>query len=161
MSGALLAIDPGPAESAWVLMAPDGTIVERAKEPNRAVRARLGDMGRGFIVAPRVDFVAIEMIASYGMAVGREVFETCLWIGRFAELCHAVPTRLVYRSEVKSHLCHSQKAKDANIRQALIDKLGPVGTKKAPGPCYGIAGDVWSALAVAVTARETVPPTMR
>jgi hypothetical protein len=43
------------------------------------------------------------------------------------------------------------KAKDANIRQALIDKIGPQGTKKDPGPTYGISKDVWSALAIAVT----------
>jgi hypothetical protein len=41
------------------------------------------------------------------------------------------------------------RAKDANIRQALIDKLGAVGTKKAPGPLYGISGHLWAALAVA------------
>jgi len=47
------------------------------------------------------------------------------------------------------------KAKDANIRQALIDKLGPVGTKKSPGPLWGVKSHIWSALAVAVTALET------
>jgi hypothetical protein len=47
------------------------------------------------------------------------------------------------------------KAKDANIRQALIDIYGgndkAIGNKKTPGPLYGIKGDLWAALAVAVT----------
>ena len=40
----------------------------------------------------------------------------------------------VKRSAVKLHQCGSNRAKDANVRQALIDKMGPPGTKKAPGP---------------------------
>ncbi|MBV8782506.1 MAG: hypothetical protein JO353_14005, partial [Phycisphaerae bacterium] len=48
------------------------------------------------------------------------------------------------------------RAKDGNIRQALIDRFGPtkeraIGKKKSPGPLYGMSGDCWSALAVAVT----------
>jgi hypothetical protein len=36
------------------------------------------------------------------------------------------------------------------VRQALIDRLGLQGTKKAPGPTYGIKSHEWAALAVAV-----------
>jgi hypothetical protein len=46
------------------------------------------------------------------------------------------------------------RAKDPNVRQALLDKIGPVGTKKNPGPLYGVSGHGWSALAVAVYASE-------
>lgn len=148
----MLAIDPGTTESAWVLFE-DGKIRHGGKLPNADMAAVIGQ-----VFAGNRPSVAIEMIASYGMAVGREVFETCLWAGRFVERAlvkGAGEVRLVYRAEVKSHLCHSQKAKDGNIRQALIDKLGPRGTKKNPGPTYGISGDVWAALAVAVTACET------
>ena len=60
--------------------------------------------------------------------------------------------RLVYRKDVKLHLCGSPRAKDPNIRQALLDKLGPVGTKRQPGPCYGVKSHAWAALGVAVTA---------
>jgi len=63
------------------------------------------------------------MIASYGMPVGREVFETCLWIGRFIE-CWCGPYTLVYRREVKSFLCADSRAKDSNVRQAVIDRYG-------------------------------------
>ncbi len=95
--------------------------------------------------------VAIEAIASYGMAVGKETFETAEWCGAFREAAeHNKGTvRRVYRREVKIHLCGTMKAKDANVAQALRDKFGEVGTKKNPGPLYGIASHLWSALAVA------------
>lgn len=148
----IFAIDPGTTESAFAIFIPEaGQIGRRGKLPNADLLAQLPSLAFG-------STVAIEMIASYGMAVGREVFETCLWVGRFIERVQPAAVRLVYRAEVKSHLCHSQKAKDGNIRQALIDKLGPPGTKKAPGGTYGISGDIWAALGVAVTAAETACP---
>jgi hypothetical protein len=55
---------------------------------------------------------------------------------------------------VKLHLCGSSRAKDPNVRTALLDRFGGAGakgTKAAPGPLYGIAADLWSALAIAVT----------
>lgn len=148
----MLAIDPGTTESAFVVLGSGRTILMHGKMPNGQLLEQIADLCRSGASA-----CSIEMIASYGMAVGREVFETCLWVGRFMDralpICGEV--RLLYRAEVKSHLCHSQKAKDGNIRQALIDRLGAPGTKKAPGPTYGISGDRWAALAVAVTAFET------
>jgi len=74
------------------------------------------------------------MIASYGMAVGKEVFETCVWIGRFIEIARLrnIEVEYIYRKEEKMNLCNSMKAKDSNIRQALIDRFGEVGTKKNP-----------------------------
>lgn len=74
------------------------------------------------------------MIASYGMAVGKEVFKTCVWIGRFKEiaLSRLKETKYIYRKDEKINICHSMKAKDSNIRQALIDRFGPVGTKRNP-----------------------------
>jgi hypothetical protein len=106
------------------------------------------------------DDLAIEMIASYGMPVGREVFETCVWIGRFIEAFgshYDNPTIRVTRNEVKNHLCGSSKAKDANVRQALIDLLGSPGTKKSPGGTYGVKSHMWSALGVAATVRKLEP----
>jgi len=149
----LLAIDPGNTHSAWVRRI-GGQIASYGYGPNDDVLAVVR-------AGPPLGVLAIEMIASYGMAVGREVFDTCRWIGRFEQvgLTAGCIVRLVYRAEVKMHLCHSMRAKDANIRQALIDKLGPPGKKKSPGPTYGISGDVWAALAVAVTAAETPEPT--
>ena len=101
------------------------------------------------------DVLAIEMVASYGMPVGREVFETCVWIGRFKQAWpRPEEVRLVYRRDVKLFLCGSARAKDSNIRQALIDKLGRVGTKADKGPLYGVTSHAWAAVAVAVTAAE-------
>jgi hypothetical protein len=91
------------------------------------------------------------MIASYGMAVGASTFETCVWIGRFIEVAR-VDVELIFRKDIKLFLCGTMRAKDANIRQALIDKIGPQGTKKTPGPTYGIKSHSWAALAVAVYA---------
>jgi len=141
----ILALDPGTTETAFVLW--DGRrILDADHLPNAEIRQIL--IGREY------DAVACEMIASYGMAVGKEVFETCVWIGRFLEVART-DTRLVYRRDAKLHLCHSPRAKDANVRQALIDRLGPQGTKKNPGPTYGMRSHLWAALAVAVYANDT------
>ena len=87
------------------------------------------------------------------MPVGQEVFDTCVWIGMFKQAWRAPKSvKLIYRSEVKMGVCHSMRAKDGNVRQALIDMLGPPGTKKAPGPTYGVTSHAWQALGVAVTA---------
>ena len=152
----LLAIDPGTTESAWVEYDTEKrAVVQWAKEPNVTVLRR--------IEASDAANLSIEMIASYGMAVGREVFETCVWIGRFVQIWENIlgdPARLVYRKEVKMHLCGSARAKDPNVRQALIDRFGgskeaAIGKKATPGPLYGLSGDGWAALGVAVTATET------
>lgn len=141
----VLGIDPGNEESAFCWF--DGTVRLFMYGCNREALEWVLRM-------PHPDIVAIERIASYGMPVGREVFETCFWTGRFIQVAEQVGYRveLIERVKVKSHLCNSAKAKDGNVRQALIDRFGPRGTKKAPGGTYGISGDVWAALAVAVTA---------
>ena len=151
----LLAIDPGNTESAYLVYDTEThRVVEWRKAPNDEVLCFLD--GNGYLRHAHV--LAVEMIASYGMPVGREVFETVLWVGRFVERWKG-PHRLVYRREVKLHLCGSARAKDANVRQALLDKFGgkdaAIGKKATPGPLYGLAGDGWSALGVAVTAAET------
>jgi hypothetical protein len=147
----ILAIDPGPTESAWVIWDTErGMIDSFGKEENQIVRTHA--------LFRMAECMVVEMIASYGMAVGAEVFETCVWVGRLCEAWDSggLPTsERIFRRDVKMHLCQSMRAKDGNIRQALIDKLGPPGTKKKPGPTYGISGDVWAALAVAVTYSET------
>jgi hypothetical protein len=149
----LLAIDPGNEYSAAVLLNAAGVPVEFWKEPNEEVRRRIRSISGNL----DVEHLAIEMIASYGMPVGAEVFETCLWIGRFVEVWSGHFT-LVYRRDVKMCLCGNNSAKDGNVRQALIDRFGgkerAIGKKKKPGPLHGFHDDLWAALGVAVTWTE-------
>lgn len=153
----ILAIDPGNRQSAYVVMDKDLRPLEFEKMENEELLARIpqlldryGDLS-----------LAIEMVASYGMPVGASVFETCVWIGRFWQACSVLPRKaLVYRIDEKLTLCHDSRAKDANIRQALIDRFAPntpnggKGTKKAPGWFYGFSADVWQAYAVGVTCAD-------
>ena len=138
MNRFIFAIDPGSEQSAFVLYdSHNKTIVDKNILQNDILSSEIQSLSHG-------ETLAIEMVASYGMPVGKDVFETCVWIGRFDPNATAL---FVYRKDVKMHLCGSMRAKDSNIRQALIDKLGKEATK-------GVSKDVWSALAVAVTVAE-------
>lgn len=147
----ILAIDPGSEQSAYVYC-DEGKIIDHRILKNERLLMKFREF------RPKCQ-MAIEMVASYGMPVGKSVFETCVWIGRFIQEWGPLYTNKVYRSDVKMHLCKSMRAKDGNIRQALIDrypatgggKCPQIGIKKQPGPLYGVSKDVWSALAVAVT----------
>lgn len=146
----ILAIDPGNVESAYVLM-DDETYrpVEFDKVENHELLSKESQL--------EYDALVVEMVASYGMAVGKEVFQTCVWIGRFIQLAEqrGKPWYAIYRKDEKMNLCGSMQAKDSNIRQALVDRFGKTasgkGTKKDPDFFYGFRQDVWAAFAVGTT----------
>ena len=116
----ILAIDSGTTKSAFVQFdQKNKTIIDHGILPNHEMRQ--------ILIGKEYDSVALEMIASYGMPVGASTFMTCLWIGRFIEVART-EARLCYRKDVKMFLCGSMRAKDGNVRQALIDMLGAQGT---------------------------------
>lgn len=159
MKRRILAIDPGDQVSGYVVVEHDGReitrVIDKGKIENEGMYRVIANNASVDCIAD----MAIEMVASYGMAVGKNVFDTCVWIGRFIENATILGMwhKQIYRKEEKITLCNSLKAKDANIRQALIDRYAPhtanggKGTKKEPGFFYGFKSDIWAAMAVAVT----------
>jgi hypothetical protein len=157
----VLAIDPGNQQSAYCLIDVETRQPELFGKVDNAELIKLIRYGRWL-----PNLAAIEMVASYGMAVGADVFETCVWIGRFAETIRRElddEPMLIKRNPIKLHFCQSGRAKDSNIRQALIDRFGGnasnggKGTKADPGWFYGFAADIWSAYAIAVYVADTTP----
>lgn len=151
----LVAIDPGSAESAFVAyntathgLRAFGTV------PNDRLLEQLADLSAD------VELVAIELIEPrYGLQAGWEVLDTARWVGRFQQAVAPLRVELLRRSEILRHLGVVTAGKaarvsaDAGVRAALIDRFGgpgAIGRKATPGPLYGISGDVWSAVAVAV-----------
>jgi hypothetical protein len=162
----ILAIDPGTTESAYLLLV-DGKISEFAKVPNTEM---LNVIGR-IQYHHEHSVCVIEEVRSYGMVVGAEVFRTVFWTGMFAHAWGEVDLRFLGRKQAVIHVCGSPGAKDANVRQAMLDRWGPakieletigedrkgkpvVKKVKIDGPTAGISKDVWAALAVASTAYD-------
>ena len=144
----ILAIDPGPVQSGWCVF--DGAPVEAGIEANCTLCAKLcGDFGF-------LDHVVIEQFKCYGMAVGDTTIDAIRWSGRFEERGSRPGRPCVYipRATIKAHICGSARAKDGNVRRALLDRW-PKGNKATPGPTYGYKRDMWAALALAVTWWET------
>lgn len=155
----ILAIDPANIESGFVLTDNNLKVIEKGKIKNEELAEKIR-MDKFWYDSKEdeEDYIAIEMIASYGLAVGKEVFDTCVWIGRFIEaIPNGIEPTLIYRQDEKLNLCGSKRAKDTNIRQALIDRFAKhdlkngKGTKKNQDWFYGFKADMWAAYAVAVT----------
>ena len=161
----IFAIDPGPEQSGWVLYdTKDNRVLFCGIDPNVML---IEMISREAMPGRRL---VLEMISHYGsgMPVGASVFETCIWMGRFMETwdkdfaMKSNPDGVastIKRQIIKTVLCGSARAKDANVRQALLDRFGgdmktAKGTKAAPGPLYGVKSHIWSALAVAVAFAE-------
>ena len=154
----IIAIDPGNEKSAFcVINYDDYSLVRFDKVANQKLLDMLYCIGEdGTFTAGTTD-MAIEMVASYGMPVGVSVFETVFYTGRFWEAAPSLKKEKMYREAVKLNLCHTKRAKDSNIIQALIDRFAcgvpnkGKGTAKNPGYFYGFADDIWQAYAVGVT----------
>lgn len=151
--GTILAIDPGTTQSAFVLYAPSALrVLEKGIAPNELLLLNLR-----MTTYLRTSVAVIEQVASYGMPVGAETFETVRWSGRFEEALHPTPVVQLTRKTIVVHLCGSARAKDPNVRRVLMDRFGgdaSIGLKKTPGPLYGFHADLWSALAIAVSFAE-------
>ena len=151
-------IDPGTRESGLAVIDTESmTPLIAVKISNSEVTATLEKTMTSHGIAPDEIDIAMEAIASYGKPVGRETFETCVWIGRMDEQIAGLIGRYpdkVYRREEKMTLCGTIRARDSDIRSALINLIGPVGTAKNPGPLYGVYRDAWSAIAVAVKKKK-------
>ena len=150
----IFAIDSGNVESGYAVVdLPTFKVIECGKVNNNELLKAVP------LLSSAADIFALEMIASYGKPVGRDVFDTCVWIGRFIQVGEKDPT-YIYRKEEKICLCNDIRAKDTNIRHALIDRYAKhdfktgKGTKKNPDTFYGVSKDAWQAIAVAVTAYE-------
>lgn len=148
----ILAIDPGPTRSGVVSYADGRVIFAEPDMLNGAVLAHLqhGDHTPG-------ERLAIEtMQANYAATVGASVIDTLRWVGRFQQAWHDPDAVLLLtRQSIKATVCNGNvQANDAGVRAALIDLLGSPGTKRAPGPTYGVTSHAWAALAVAVAAVE-------
>jgi hypothetical protein len=152
MNRTVIGVDPGNIESALCVY--DGTrIVYCEKISNKEFLSVLDEQilqaGQGECNPS----IYIEDIQSMGMAVGNEVFDTCKFIGRIQYHLELGDNsfEMVKRTLIKLHHCNSTRAKDTNIRQALIDRFGDKGTKSNKGFFYGIAGnDQWSSCAIAI-----------
>ena len=137
MTEHILGLDPGPKDSAFVLF--DGKrVLEHGHIDNEVLLERL--------IARRFEkpayLTVIEQIQNYGAVVGADVLETVFWSGRFAQA--AEPFDRIKRPTIKRHLCKSVKAKDFDVRVALMNRFGG-------GFAITFKGHQFAALAVAVT----------
>src|SRR5262245_12355086 len=127
----VVGVDPGDIQSAVVAFDTATELIRSQAILSHIAALEQLRIWNGFVRGERA-LLAIEQVQSYGMPVGREIFETVWWSGRLFEVWSGDRTMLP-RMAAKMHLCGSSRAKDPNIRRALIDRLGP--TRK-PGPLY-------------------------
>lgn len=158
----ILAIDPGNEQSAFCLCSPNLKPLHFGKYRNRHgdefIKELISAIKEENLRASDM-VIVIENIESFGMPVGRTVLDTCIYIGELKREFEGrgYPVEYVFRHEEKMAICHSPKANDATIKQALIDRFAPntsnygKGNKKSPGFFYGFKADCWSAFAQAVT----------
>lgn len=155
----LLCVDQGTTTSGVVVLEKEGEILYKNSEFDNYKFVKAIEEGW----FDYTDLMVIEKIESQGMAVGQTTFETCVWAGRMIEAylknSKAKSFAFVPRREVKMTICGDSRAKDKNIRQAILDmypatgagKIPQIGTKKKPGMLYGVSSHAWSALAVGIT----------
>lgn len=149
----VLGLDPGPAESALVEYDAEArAVLVHRKAPNEHVRATMLPL---LVVRCPPGVLVIETPHARGGIERQAVMDTCIEVGRVVEVWRrlAGDAHHIWRETVKRAILGSAKGTDAQVRAALLDRWGGVsaiGRKASPGPLYGLRGDEWAALAVAV-----------
>ncbi len=126
-------IDPGTEES--------GFLVKSYDSEGSPLLVRLGVISNEKTLAEirqTQDRLVIERLSGMGQMVGQTTLDTAWWAGRMVEcaLTRGLAVEEMTRRNVKLYLCGQCRAKDKDIRQRVIDVLGPVSTKKNPNPIW-------------------------
>ncbi len=150
----ILAIDPGSEQSGVVGYDIVSKEIKQARiATNRVLLHWLHNDPNDW------NHLIIEYPHVRGQMMKSQVIETIFWIGRFAEAWGDMSTFIRFdRKEVAMRLCGRAAVKDKQVRRALIARFPAtgggaepaIGTKKDPGPLYGVKTHCWAALGVAV-----------
>lgn len=148
----ILGIDPGTNQSGWVLYRPDSAVVNSGIWPNEQV---LSGLQTGVLKTAGV--FALEVIRARGEPTSNDAYDTLIWCGRFIQAWR-IPENVmrIDRARVKIFVCGRANVKDANVNAGLREMVGQKGTKKNPGPTFGVSSHAWAALGVAVTAANQI-----
>lgn len=149
----ILSVDVGTTETAFALVDENYIPLDKGKIDNYDMLDVI------YKYKDECNTLVYEEFASYGMPIGKSTMESIKWNGRFIQ--HAIHSGYknivpILRKDVKMNLCGSMKAKDGNVRQALIDRFGVVGVKGNQGFFYGFKSDLWSAYAIGVCYLDTL-----
>lgn len=151
MTDRVMGIDPGPTVSGWAVY--DGTDpVVCGVDGNDDVVAMVKiAQARGPVT------LVIERVQNYGRNVGKSLFDTLYWSGRFAQAGYDsghVVQRL-YFMDVRQHFVGKKLARERDVWLKLVERYGgaerAVGTRKAPGTIAHVKGHARSAFALALT----------
>jgi hypothetical protein len=134
--GNIIAIDPGTTRSGWMQFDKNNEPFDWGWWENDRILDNLLD---GFAQ------LVIEDMAHFGpnIRVGRDVFETCKWMGRFQQK-NTGDTTYLGRVAIKTHITGMASSKDKDVRIALIDRYG--GEREAIGgkKCLACKGKGWN-----------------
>jgi len=155
----IIGVDPGPTSSGQVVV--DGAIFPPiVLESNDEIEEK--DL---LITKYKAKIVVSEWIVSYSSAIGFSVLDTARLVGRIEERAgvKGMEFHKLTRPQVGLELTGKSTPKKAQVNEAIRelyremkpDSLGGgknavVGTKKHPGPLYGIKSHAWDALAVVI-----------
>ena len=151
----IVSIDPSNVHSAFVVVDENFVVSAKGIVENTELCDYLKSLDKDVEVV-------IEGMQYMARRVGKDVFDTVLWIGIFYNICTErgiMPTQIT-RNSVRGYICKDMGVNDGDIRFALIERFGKTGTKKNPNPNYDesngkMSADMWSALAIAVTYVES------
>lgn len=136
----ILCIDPGNEKSGWATVAPGPALIDCGKDANADVRER--------VCEGAFEALILEGIQSYGKPVGRSIFGTAQWLGRYWECAAAreLPVVCVFRPEVFRAVTGCMRGGDRILRHVLSLRFGKETARKLGGK----GSDTWSAFALGV-----------
>jgi hypothetical protein len=106
------------------------------------------------MTVPKADdcFMIIELPTLYqSQPMGKDIVQTVLWCGIFHHAFGMGRSTFVKRPDVVLYFTGRRNENKAAVNLAIRDRIGGKGTKKEPGPLFGITGQhKMDALAIAV-----------